>query len=175
MYKLSFLVGNTIKTFSVSGRCLYDALQEHCNECIESNIIGIYFKIKNVSNEHVISKHFHIVHTKHGDYGVMIHNLEIIDENRSKASLLLKAKRELLGLSLPQFGKLCKTLTYKSHESNNRQMSLFDFLWYWKVLNCYENDMEIPEKSLNFTGDLNSAGEMLSQLVPADILRKIGK
>lgn len=125
----------------IEGSLIKDALQKWCKKCIEEDDTGIFFELEDADLDYFKKqKHFHAIHLQEGDYGIVLEGLECYQPGRNDYLLRLRAKRELLGLTVPDMTQMCGVAHYKDIECNRRKCSLDDYIRFENVLNDYENE-----------------------------------
>ena len=70
----------------------------------------------------------------------MLEGLKVEFPERNRYLCALRAKRELLGLSLPQMADLAGTSSYKSKECGSREMTLSEYARLMLALEEYEEE-----------------------------------
>lgn len=127
------------QNISINARLLNDALQKFNLQCIEEDNTGIFFELEDADLGYLKKNpKFHIVQTKYGTCGIVLEDLKITDPDRNKYLLALRAKRELLGLTVEDMARITDQGDYKSRESGYRKMSLDDYARYMTILDDYE-------------------------------------
>ena len=123
----------------VEARLLNDALQKFCNQCINEDDTGIFCDLEDADVDY-LSKNpkFHKVHTQYGDSGIVLKDVKIFDPYRNQYLLDLRAKRELLGLTVEDMAERSGQADYKDRESGHRKVTIDDYARYMNILDDYE-------------------------------------
>lgn len=140
-YKLYYQrrASNIIERFETEARLINDALQKFCLNCIEEDDTGIFFDIEDADmNYFATVPQFHKVHTQYGDSGIVLKGVKISDPYRNQYLLDLRAKRELLGLTVEDMAERSGQTDYKDRESGHRKVTIDDYARYMNILDDYE-------------------------------------
>ena len=175
-------MNGVIREFEAYGRVLNDALQNFCKKCIKEDDTGIFFELEDADlNYYKKNPYFHAVHIEEGDYGIVLDSLKVDVPERNRYLCELRAKRELLGLSIPQVSELAGAPSYKSKECGSRDMPLSEYARLILALEEYEAErlaemdrQEKHEKELldaiqeyekgNYVGPFHSVKELMADL-----------
>ena len=80
---------------------------------------------------------FHIFNTKQGYACILIDQVKIYDPQRNSYLLELRAKREMLGISLEKMVELTAQADYKDRELGHRKVTIDEYARYMLILNDY--------------------------------------
>lgn len=151
---------NSVSTYTSKGRLLSDVLMNFCNYCVDTDWTGVFFELENADLEFLKKDpKFHIVKTKYGVYGIVLEDLKLEADRRNPLLLALRAKRELLGLNIPQMIKLVDCPSYKAKE-DGRPMKAMEYNRFMDALDRYEKsgDFEgIANTSKSYNEDISFA------------------
>ena len=132
-------INGVVRGYDAYGRVLNDALQNLCKKCIAEDDTGVFFELEGADlNYYKKNPYFHAVRIQEGDYGIVLESLEVDVPERNRFLCELRAKRELLGLSLPQVSELAGAPSYKSKECGSRDMPLSEYARLILALEEYE-------------------------------------
>lgn len=150
-YRISYVQRgyNEPQTTSVIARTIDDALVKFCHTCIDEDNTGIFFELENADLESLKkNRKFHIVKTRYGLFGIILTDLEIISDRRNANCLALRAKRELLGLSIEDMIRLVNNPSYKGYEQGGRPMkySLYQSFMNALIIHAQEEKTDVTDK-----------------------------
>ncbi len=142
MYTLVYKQHGEIKEVTLQGRMLTYVLQDFLEKCMKEDDTGIFFELEDADVEFLKkNKKFHIVTLQGVEYGIVLEDVKIESHLRNDYICRLRAKRELVGLSLEDFANMCALNPgdYKAKEEGHRNMKLSEYAQCMKILELYEN------------------------------------
>ena len=126
---------------TLQGRMLTYVLQDFLEKCITEDDTGIFFELENADLESLVKNpKFHRVTSGGYEYGIVLEDVKIESPLRNKYLCDLRAKRELLGLTLEEFAKetCLNSGDYKEKEEGHRNMKLSEYAQCMKILELLE-------------------------------------
>jgi hypothetical protein len=142
MYTLVYKQHDEVKETTLPGRMLVYVLQDFLEQCIKEDDTGIFFELEYADVEFLKqNKRFHIVTLQGVQYGIILEDVKINTSLRNDYICKLRAKRELVGLSLEDFANMCALNPgdYKAKEEGHRNMKLSEYAQCMKILELYQN------------------------------------